>query len=108
MASGLAAKYPLSLITIKRKLRTHSITASDWILELEPGPFLEINPIDAVKRCIESGQVVEVFNDRGKAKLKARVTETVPPGTASIEHGWLPEDFIDGHYNELLHRVDDQ
>jgi molybdopterin-containing oxidoreductase family molybdopterin binding subunit len=106
-APVLAKRYPLSLFTVKRKTRTQTITACDWILELEPEPSLDINPIDATRRRISDGQVVEVFNDRGKAKLKARLTEVVSPGTVNIDHGWLAEQFIDGHYAELFLRIDD-
>ena len=107
VASPLAGQYPLTLLTIKTNLRTHSIKACDWILELQPEPLLDINPVDAAKRDIADGQIVEVFNDRGKAKVKARLNEVVPPGTVNMDHGWPYDAYIDGHYNELLHRVDD-
>jgi molybdopterin-containing oxidoreductase family molybdopterin binding subunit len=105
--SPLAERYPLSLISIKRRTRTQSITVPDWILELEPGPFLDINPVDAADRGITDGQIVKVFNDRGQTKLRARLSEIVPPGAINIDHGWSPPDFIAGHYNDLLLSVDD-
>lgn len=107
IASPLARRYSLSLFTIKRKTRTQSITACDWILELEPEARLDINPVDAAERGIEDGHIVEVFNDRGKARLKARLTGIVPPGAVNIDYGWLPEQFIAGHYSELFLRIDD-
>ncbi len=48
-----------------------------------------------------------MFNDRGKTRLKVRFSEVVPPGTVNMDHGWPFDAYIDGHYNELLHRVDD-
>lgn len=106
-SSPLAGRYPLSLFTIKTKLRQQTITACDWILELAPGPFLDINPVDAAARGIRDGDIVEVFNDRGKARLKARLIETMPPGAVNIDHGWLPQQFISGHYSELFPTVYD-
>ncbi len=106
-ASALAKRYPLSLFTVKTKTRTQSQTACDWILELEPGPRLDINPVDAAQRGIQDEDIVRIFNDRGEAKLKARLTEFVPPGAVNINRGWIPEQFIDGHYGELFLRIDD-
>ena len=40
-------------------------------------------------------------------KLKARLNEAVPPGTVNVPHGWWPERFAEGHYSDLLHRIDD-
>ena len=79
----------------------------DRLLELEPGPFLDINPIDAAERGIKDGYIVEVFNDRGKAKLKAKLAEIVPPGAVNIDHGWLAEQFVEGHYSELFLGIDE-
>jgi anaerobic selenocysteine-containing dehydrogenase len=79
----------------------------DWMRQIEPEPMLDINPLDAHGRGIKSGDMVVVFNDRGKLKLKARVNEVVPPGTVKTIHGWWPEQFAEGHYSDLLHRVDD-
>ena len=50
---------------------------------------------------------MEVFSDRGKAKLRARLTEIVPPGAVNLEHGWSPTDYIEGHYSELYLGIDD-
>jgi molybdopterin-containing oxidoreductase family molybdopterin binding subunit len=106
-SSPLVERYPLSLFSIKRRTRTQSITVPDWILELEPGPYVDINPVDAANRGISDGQLVNVFNDRGQAKLRARLTEIVPPGAINIDHGWSPTLFKDGHNNDLYLGVDD-
>jgi anaerobic selenocysteine-containing dehydrogenase len=41
---------------------------------------LEIHPTDAAKRGIADGQLVHVFNDRGRFRAKAVVGESVKPG----------------------------
>jgi anaerobic selenocysteine-containing dehydrogenase len=42
-------------------------------------PNLYINPADAKGRGIGDGDTVEVFNDYGRIKTKARLTKDVPP-----------------------------
>jgi anaerobic selenocysteine-containing dehydrogenase len=43
-------------------------------------PTIQMHPEDAAKRQIRHGQVVTVFNDRGRFRAKAAVGETVKPG----------------------------
>lgn len=106
--SPLAKKYPLTFFQVKSNLTTHSQMSNiDWLRNEYPEARLDINPADASERGIKDGDVVEVFNDRGKVKVKARLNEAMRPGLVNIHHGWAPEDFIEGHYNDLLHRTDD-
>ena len=79
----------------------------DWMQEVSTEPLLDMNPVDAEKRGINDGDQVVAFNDRGKVKLKARLNQAVPPGTVNLPHGWWPEQFVEGHYSDLLHRMDD-
>ncbi len=60
--------------------------------ELNPNPLVEINPEDAARLGVADGQWVEVSNPLGSAKLKAKVTVAVKPGTVMAQHGWwFPE-----------------
>lgn len=107
-SSPLAQKYPLTFFTLKCKTTTHSLLPNvDWMQEMAPRAVLDINPSDARRRGIKDADVVVVFNDRGKAKLKAKLNEAIPPGAVNVDHGWWPQQFIEGHYNDLLHRIDD-
>lgn len=106
--SHLARKYPLIFLSAKVRATTHSVMANvDWIQEVSAEPRLNINPADALTRGIKDGDMVVAFNDRGRVKLKARLNEAVPPGAINVPHGWWPEQFIEGHYSDLLHRIDD-
>lgn len=108
VSSPLASKYPLTLMTKKRRQFTGTQGAhNDWLLELEKAPSLQMNPLDAQKRGISTGDRVRVFNGRGSAELKALLTEAVPPGLVNIHHGWAEDQFFNGHYNPLLRPVDD-
>ncbi|MDP2719533.1 MAG: molybdopterin-dependent oxidoreductase [Dehalococcoidia bacterium] len=107
-ATELGKRYPLRMLSIKKKYWVHSQLCNvDWMQEMEPEPVMEINPVDARARGIGNGDIAEVFNDRGRAVLKASLTHQVPPGTINLAHGWWPDHYIEGHYACLLHSIDD-
>ena len=99
-------KYPLAYVQGHHRFRHHSSFANvDSLLKLNPEPQVDINPIDAKARDIIADDWVTVFNDRGRATLKARVTEGVVPGTVNIYQGWWFEQFKEGGFNALTHDV---
>lgn len=89
----LARKYPLQLITTHFKRRAHSQFENiPWLRELEPHT-IKINPVDAQTRGIKDGDLVMVFNDRGKMVIPAKVTERIMPGVVDIPQGaWYNPD----------------
>ena len=91
--SPLAEKYPLQLITPHNKRRTHSSLHNlPWLEEIEPHAAW-INPIDALIRNIKKGDLVDVFNDRGRLRILANVTERISPGVLCIYQGeWYNPD----------------
>ncbi|MFX1401976.1 MAG: molybdopterin-dependent oxidoreductase [Promethearchaeota archaeon] len=97
-------KYPLAFIQGHSRFRTHSSFANvKTLLELNPEPLVDINPIDAKARNITNGDIVLVFNERSSTKLKARVTEAVRPGVINITEGWWIDQFKEGSVNHLTH-----
>jgi molybdopterin-containing oxidoreductase family molybdopterin binding subunit len=100
------SKYPLTLINGHSRFRTHSMFANvQALLDLNPEPIVDINPIDAEKRNIATNDLVTVFNDRARTTLKARVTEGVKPGVLDITEGWWIEQFREGSLNHLTHDI---
>jgi anaerobic selenocysteine-containing dehydrogenase len=98
----LAGKYPLVCIQKHPLWRVHSQWFNiPWLRELDPFPHVDINPADARARSITEGDLVDVFNDRGSATLKARLTEALPPGMINIDKGWQRSQFAAGGYQEL-------
>jgi molybdopterin-containing oxidoreductase family molybdopterin binding subunit len=77
----------------------------DALLALNPEPVVEINPRDAGVRGICDGDQVVVYNDRGRTKLKAVVSEGVGPGVVNIMQGWWIDQFAEGSVNHLTHDV---
>jgi len=99
-------KYPLTLINGHSRFRTHSMFANvQSLLDLNPEPIVDINPIDAEKRNISNNDIVTVFNDRARTTLKARITEGVIPGVINITEGWWIEQFREGSLNHLTHDI---
>ncbi|MDR0356849.1 MAG: molybdopterin-dependent oxidoreductase [Clostridiales Family XIII bacterium] len=85
--------YPLQLIGWHTKRRSHSIhDHNPWLEEAEP-QRVWINPADAEARNIADGDEVEVFNERGRIRIKARVTSRVIRGVAAMAQGaWYTPD----------------
>ena len=99
-----AIPWPLSRGTAGSGPTPCSPTSSPcW--NLNPEPLLEINPQDAAERGIAEGDLATVFNDRGRATLRARVTEAVGSRVVNITQGWWIDQFREGSVNHLTHDV---
>ena len=100
------AKYPLTFIQGHSRFRTHSMFANvSSMLDMCPEPVVEMNPFDAQARDIHNEDWVTVFNDRGRATLKAQLSEGVRPGVVNICEGWWVNQFKEGDFNALTHDV---
>jgi anaerobic dimethyl sulfoxide reductase subunit A len=89
-----AEKYPLQAIGHHYMGRVHSTHDNvDWLREAFPQRVF-INPIDAERRGISSGNLVRVFNQRGELILPCRVTKRILPGVIDIPQGawWKPDE----------------
>ena len=88
--AGLAARFPLVLLTPK----THTRFLNTSYAHLpkhgpaEGGPFVELDAADAAARGIAEGDVVQVGNDRATLTLPARVSGRLRPGVAAVPFGW--------------------
>ncbi|MBI3696306.1 MAG: molybdopterin-dependent oxidoreductase [Acidobacteria bacterium] len=82
--AGLRQRYPLELISPKAAELVNS-TFSNVACGAQAGSRLEIHPEDAVRRDIENGAVVRVFNDRGSCRLIASVEPSVAAGVVCAE-----------------------
>ncbi len=85
--SQLAQKYPLQLITTHNRIRAHSTYNNMQWLDSVETHCVWINPLDAASRQIIDGELIHVFNDRGKIQIEARVTERIIPGTVDVSQG---------------------
>ncbi len=86
----LAARYPLNLLTPKSHAYLNSSFAShDFHRRVQKESALVIHPDDAAARGITDGAEVQVFNDRGRFTVVARLDPTLLPGVVvSSMGGW--------------------
>jgi len=66
------------------KLSTHS----KGLLQIEPSGSLQMNPLDAARCAIVTGDRVRLSNNHGEFTTTAKVYDRVPEGLA-----WLPDHF---------------
>lgn len=91
--------YPLILITPKTGFTSQSTFGNfPWMHQVNPyhGEYLEMNPRDAQARGIKEGGEVEIYNDRGRIRVRALLTEAIKPGVVS-----RPSGFWDENANQL-------
>ena len=76
-------RYPIRLITPLSKYLIHSQFHNIPIIRKWIGePTIEINEKDAAKRDVKDGNWVFIKNQRGKCKLRAKISDRVREGTA--------------------------
>ncbi|HEY1188685.1 MAG TPA: molybdopterin oxidoreductase family protein [Gemmata sp.] len=93
----LAARYPLQLLTPPATSFLNSTFVNVDTLRTAAGErTLEIHPTDAAKRGIADGQMVRVFNGRGRFRAKAIVGESVKPGVVVSLGLWWRKFTDDG------------
>lgn len=87
--------YPYHLVTPHPRWRTHSIFNNiPWLRETY-SQEITVNASDAKKLGIKTGDIVEVWNDRGKCVVPVYVTERCMPSVAVLHEGaWM--DVKDG------------
>jgi anaerobic dimethyl sulfoxide reductase subunit A len=87
------SKYPLQVIGHHYKQRTHSTYGNvAWMQEAHPQKVW-ISTRDAQARGIANDDMVEVFNDRGRIRIPAKVTARILPGVMSVPQGaWFSPD----------------
>ncbi|MUK41559.1 molybdopterin-dependent oxidoreductase [Aliivibrio fischeri] len=77
-------------------MRLHSQLANTEVRKYESvqgRQYVLINDMDAQKHGIRSGQLVEIYNERGRVIAGAKVSDQIMPGVISLEEGaWLQFD----------------
>ena len=100
-------EFPLVLTSGRVAHQWHTMTrtakAKD-LLAAEPEPYVEVHPDDAANVAASDGDRVIVRSRRGRATLRLRLSDAVPPGTAFAPFHWgalnLPPG--DGALNEIV------
>jgi anaerobic selenocysteine-containing dehydrogenase len=81
---GSSAAYPLAMISPPaRNFLNSTFVNVTSLRDIETEPVLEIHADDARSRAITTGDVVNVFNQRGSYQCKAVVSERARPGVVN-------------------------
>jgi len=84
----VAKEFPLILTTGARlPMFVHSRTFRlDWTRSLRPDPMVDVNPHDARERGIAQEDWLSLSTPRNSIKVRANLTEMVPPGVVNMYH----------------------
>ena len=90
----LAEQYPLISTSGSRRYSSfhseHRHVPS--LRQIDPWPWVQINPQTAEEYGITDGDWCEVYNMFGEARFKAEITPIIKPGILNCAHGWwFPE-----------------
>ncbi len=107
LTSERAMKYPLLVISNHGRWRVHAnMDDINWFREIETckvkgsdGYLYEpawIHPTTAAARGIKSGDVVDIYNEKGHVLAGAYVTERIMPGVVYIDHGARYDPIVPG------------
>ncbi len=106
-APELAERYPLAMISPPaRNFLNSSFVNVKSLRDIEGEPILEMHADDAAARSLVDGQLVHVFNDRGRSTCRLRVTSG--RARAGVVNGlgvwWRKLGFDGTNVNQLTHQ----
>ncbi|MCS6849943.1 MAG: nitrate reductase [Gemmataceae bacterium] len=84
-------EFPFVLTTGRLYAHWHTLTRTakaDKLVRRSPGPFVEINPLDAARLGLADGDLVQLSSRRGTIRLPARVRPGVSPGMVFVPFHW--------------------
>lgn len=90
-SEALTPERPLVLTTGRIRDQWHTMTKTGKVSRLKQHlsqAFLEIHPHDARPRGIAEGDLVDVINDRGQVRVKARLSPDIKPGVVFLPMHW--------------------
>jgi anaerobic selenocysteine-containing dehydrogenase len=85
--------FPLHFLTPNAGNRIHSQFGNlEIIRKTTSEPSADISPSDAVKRKINTGDTIRIFNQYGEVISRARISNRIPEGTIVLPNGiWKTE-----------------
>jgi anaerobic selenocysteine-containing dehydrogenase len=87
--SAIGPRFPLRChVPPNRFFLNSSFSQSTLLRARQGGPTVLVHPDDAARRDIAPGDLVAVFNDRGRALFTAVLSEDTQPGQVVVEGIW--------------------
>jgi len=90
-SEALTPEHPLVLTTGRIRDQWHTMSKTGKVNKLRQHiseAYVEINPADATKRRIKDNDVVEIFNQRGNVRVKAKFSDDIKPGVVFLPMHW--------------------
>lgn len=91
----MGGDYPLLLTSGHARWTIHASAMGNEVLAgtHRAEPLATLSQVDAGEYGIEDGDLIEIRNDRGSAKIRARIAGRIMPGQIVIYNGWEPHMF---------------
>ncbi len=91
----MGGDYPLLLTSGHSRWTIHASGMGNKVLAgtHRAEPLATLSRVDAKKYGIEDGDLIEIRNDRGSAKIRAKIAGRIMPGQIVIYNGWEPHMF---------------
>ena len=83
----LTERYPLQLVGWHTKARTHTVHDNNPALRRLDPQALWMHPEDAKERKIHDGDMVLVWNDRGRIRIPVHITKRIMKGVTALSQG---------------------
>ena len=104
-------KDELILTTGRVRDQWHTMTKTSKVQRLirhTAEPFVEIHPSDAKSRSIQDGDLIEIWNENGNSRVKAKVSDKIRKGVVFMPMHWGKQlNSIGARANNLtFNRVD--
>ncbi len=90
--------YPYSLIIGRERMQYHTATMtsrSNLISKIDPGPHIEMNPLDMKRELLSENEIAEIYSKDGKIRAQIRSNPEMQRGVM----------FTTFHYHDLAANV---
>ena len=90
-SAPVTPQLPLILTTGRIRDQWHTMTKTGKVNKLKQhikNAFLEIHPDDATRRGISEDDLVNIYNDRGEVRVKAKISMEIKKGVVFLPMHW--------------------